>query len=140
MDSNPFDTAIQIYTGTVLTNLNPIIGNWSNGKVNFNVVAGREYLVVMNSVGGVGPLSFRLAYQAPPPNDNFADSIALVGTNVTIRGSTLGASKEPGEPNHVGNPGSVRSVWWSWTATATAPVIIDSGGSGGIVLMAVYTR
>jgi Bacterial Ig domain len=123
--SNPFDTAIQIYIGTTLTNLNSIIGNWSNGEVNFNVVAGREYLIAMNAAGGVGPLSFRLVYQAPPPNDDFANRIMLVGTNVTAHSSTVGASKEPGEPNHAGHPGSVRSIWWSWTAPTTGAVIID---------------
>ena len=134
LQTDAFDTAIQIYTGTALTNLNPIIGNWSNGGVNFNVVPGQEYVICMNVIGGIQPLAFRVDFLAPPLNDDFVNRIAIVGTNVTVRGTTAGASKEPGE-----RADSIRSVWWSWTAPVTGPVILDSGGSGGIIMMAVYT-
>ncbi len=139
LESNPFTTAIQIYTGTNLTNLTAIIGNWSNGQVNFNVDTGREYLIAMNAFGGTGALAFRVGFAPPPINDDFAKAIVLAGTNLTTRGTTSGASKEPGEPNHAGHPGSVRSIWWSWTAPAKGPVIVDSGGSDGVVLLWVYT-
>lgn len=139
LESNPFNTAMQIYTGNNLTNLTAIIGNWSNGRVNFNVERGHEYLIAMNAFGGIGALAFRVEFAPPPINDDFTNAIVLVGTNLTARGTTAGASKEPGEPNHGGHPGSVRSVWWSWTAPANGLVLVDAAGSDGIVLLWVYT-
>ena len=43
--------------------------------------------------------------------------------NLKARVSNCRAHKEPGEPDHAGNPGG-RSVWWQWTAPA-------SGGAQG---------
>ncbi|HYV30126.1 MAG TPA: hypothetical protein VEO53_03290, partial [Candidatus Binatia bacterium] len=48
------------------------------------------------------------------------------------------AHKEPGEPDHAGNPGG-RSVWWQWTAPRSGPVIIQTEGSSFDTLLAVYT-
>ena len=47
-----------------------------------------------------------------PVNDNFANALTISGggSSGTDR-SNLGASKEPGEPNHGGNVGG-RSIWW----------------------------
>src|SRR2546421_8449156 len=77
-----------------------------------------------------------------PANDNFANAWTISGVLVTTNGTTAGASKEAGEPNHAGNAGA-RSVWFNWTAPATAPVQLDTiGSSGGFnnnTLLAVYT-
>ena len=83
-----------------------------------------------------------LTAQAQPANDNFANAWTISGVLVTTNGTTAGASKESGEPNHAGNAGS-HSVWFNWTAPATAPVQLDTiGSSGGFfndTLLAVYT-
>ena len=34
--------------------------------------------------------------QTPPPNDNFANAIPIVGTSVTVTGNNDYATKEPG--------------------------------------------
>ena len=52
-----------------------------------------------------------------PSNDNFTNRIFFATNSVAAAGAaaTAYATKEPGEPNHGGNPGG-KSVWWSWTA------------------------
>ena len=52
-----------------------------------------------------------------PPNDNFADRVALAGPTNTVTGWTANATAEPGEPPHAGQPAKA-SVWYAWTPTA----------------------
>src|SRR5262249_37629551 len=73
-----------------------------------------------------------------PANDLFASVRAISGAAGSTTGSTVGATKEVGEPNHVGNPGG-SSVWYAWTAPATGTVSIDTAGSGFDTLLAAYT-
>jgi hypothetical protein len=75
-----------------------------------------------------------------PINDDFADRIVLVGTNIMTNGSSGGASSEPGEPAHAGEFGGF-SVWWTWTAPANGPVTVTAFGrySYGPNLLAIYT-
>jgi hypothetical protein len=53
-------------------------------------------------------------------------------------GTTVGATKETGEPSHAGNTGG-KSIWYAWTPTVTATVTIDTIGSAFDTLLAVYT-
>jgi hypothetical protein len=55
---------------------------------------------------------------AAPANDNFADAQALGGAEGFLVTHNIGATKEPGEPNHALNAGSA-SIWFRWTATAS---------------------
>jgi hypothetical protein len=75
--------------------------------------------------------------QAQPVNDGFANRLLLTGTNAMATGSNVGATREPGEPNHAGNAGGA-SVWWSWTAPSSGPVFLSTAGSGFNTLLAVY--
>src|SRR5438876_5883457 len=72
-----------------------------------------------------------------PPNDTFANRITLSGANITITASNIGATIEPGEPQHAGELGG-RSVWWSWTAPSTGSFKISTAGSSFDTLLAVY--
>ena len=64
--------------------------------------------------------SLNMWAQTPPPNDDYANRIQLVGTDVTFSGTTAGATQENGEDvlmangllQNIGLP----TVWWSWTA------------------------
>ena len=60
-----------------------------------------------------------------PANDLFANAIILSGNSLSVQASNVGATKEPGEPNHAGNPGGA-SVWWSWTAPTNAVVSLST--------------
>lgn len=91
---------------------------------------------------GVEKYSSWQTYLVPPgyvpPNDFFANRITLVGPTNHVVGLNANASKEFGEPNHDGNPGG-RSLWWSWTATASGVVTVDTIGSDIYTVLAIYT-
>src|SRR5262249_49725994 len=72
-----------------------------------------------------------------PSNDNFANRIAISGTNTIVTGSTIGATLEPGEPLHRGYYGG-SSVWWRWTSPGPGYVTIDTINSSFDTLLAVY--
>ncbi|MBI3413929.1 MAG: immunoglobulin domain-containing protein [Verrucomicrobia bacterium] len=65
-------------------------------------------------------LDFWPAGPKPPLNDNFADRLALIGTNVVVQGQNTNATVEAGERTP-GNWSFVfieSTVWYSWTAPA----------------------
>ena len=51
-----------------------------------------------------------LSAGAAPANDSFTNATVLTGVSGATSGRTVGATKEPGEPNDAGNVG-VRSVF-----------------------------
>ncbi len=80
-----------------------------------------------------------IAGVAGPPNDHFANAIALSGNTATINGNNANATLEFLEPPHNGRNAAGASVWWRWTAPASGPVVIDTVGSTIDTLLAVYT-
>jgi hypothetical protein len=74
------------------------------------------------------------------PNDNFADAETLVGIQVHITRSNVGATKEAGEPNHANNQGG-KSVWFKWTAPMSRVVSVTTNRSPTNIdtLLHVYT-
>ena len=61
-----------------------------------------------------------------PVNDNFDNRMVLSGNSVTFSGSLSNATLESGEPPLVFPSYPTNgSIWWSWTATASTPVIIS---------------
>ena len=73
-----------------------------------------------------------------PGGDAFTARSAISGASGQATGSSVGATKELGEPDHHGNAGGA-SLWWSWMAPATGMVTIDTEGSDFDTLLAVYT-
>lgn len=71
-------------------------------------------------------------------NDNFANATVISGSTLTVTGSNVGATKEPGEPNHAGNSGG-KSIWYAWTAPTSGTVTLDTHGSTFDTLLGVYT-
>jgi hypothetical protein len=71
-------------------------------------------------------------------NDNLANALVLSGSSGRATCTSLTATKETGEPAHVGNSGG-KSVWFSWTAPANGLWIFDTVGSGFDTLLALYT-
>jgi hypothetical protein len=82
------------------------------------------------------------ALAAPPANDNFADA-ATVGPAlpVSAAGTTVDATGEGiDEPDHSGEgEGPYRSVWYSFTPSASAALEIDACDSDEPTWLAVYT-
>ena len=70
--------------------------------------------------------------------DDFITALPLGGTSTDVTSSNVGMSKEPGEPNHAGNPGG-KSIWWRWTAPGSGAVTLTTAGTPFNTLLAVYT-
>jgi Ca2+-binding RTX toxin-like protein len=75
----------------------------------------------------------------PPVNDNFANRIILNGDSASTTGTNVGATGEPGEPNHAGVSTPIESAWWTWTAPESGEVTIDTIGSNYDTTLGVYT-
>ncbi len=76
-----------------------------------------------------------------PANDDFANAIPLTLTNnaATTTGYNTNATRQNGEPAHVGNNAATHSVWWKWTAPTSGSLIVDTRGSYFDTVLAVYT-
>jgi hypothetical protein len=110
---------------------------WSNVGVGI-------HSVLIQAIDNFGITSVsNLTVTVRPPNDGFTKAIAIIGSSATVTGTNSGASKEPGEPDHAGDPGG-SSVWWSWTAPFSGHVtisadLVSAWGSRGYALLGVYT-
>jgi hypothetical protein len=71
-------------------------------------------------------------------SDFFATCASVAGSAGSHADDNSYATKEPGEPNHAGNPGG-KSLWYCWTAPTNTPVTFDTLGSTFDTLLAVYT-
>ena len=58
-------------------------------------------------------------------NDDFAAAEVLADDRGNLLRANFGATKEPGEPDHAGNPGGA-SVWFQWTAPTDGFFTIDT--------------
>jgi len=72
-----------------------------------------------------GNLQMTFGFTPAPVNDDFERRLRLSGNRVHLTASNLGATKQPGEPDHAGNPGG-SSVWYSWTAPASGRVTVTT--------------
>ena len=87
----------------------------------------RHFLVIALAVD-IAAVTHPAFGQTRPTNDNFANAIAVTGTNFTVHGTNVNATIEPGEPNHAHQPGG-KSVWWTWQAPATGYATLSTLGS-----------
>lgn len=142
-----FGAVLGVYTGPLLDELTEVAGNSASegpecvepqrgSAVSFKALAGVEYKIFVDGYQRFpeepederGQGAFRLGLRALPlpANDAFANAAVLEGQarpdggySAQARGFTWGATKEPGEPAHAGDQGGA-SVWYAWTAPATA--------------------
>ena len=77
-----------------------------------------------NSVAG-GDYSLGLQFTAAPKNDDLAHPTSLRGQRLQVLASNAGATRQPAEPLHLGNPGG-SSVWYDWTAPASGRVTLSA--------------
>jgi len=141
------DTLLAIYTGTTLGTL-ALVGADDNRSdagaslVKFFALGGTTYRFAVDGYAGTNGVSEgSIVLNLNPSsvlNDAFSERVTLSGQTNQVTGSNLGASKEPGEPNHGANAGG-RSIWWTWTAHLNAPVIVTTRNSTFDTALAVYT-
>jgi hypothetical protein len=79
-----------------------------------------------------------VAAPAGPANDAFASAQTLSGASGSVSGTSVGATKESGEPSHAGSAGGA-SIWYRWTASASGTLTVDTLGSGFDTVLAAYT-
>lgn len=148
-EQSDFDTLLAVYTGTNVAALSPVANNEDEtpggrtSGVRFPVVAGTAYQIAVDGRDGAsGYLYLSLTFSAPA-NDDFANRIPISGFPVSVTGSNIDATLEPGESliqgdSHLNWLGS-RSVWWTWTSPVTTEVEVSTAGSPFDAVLAVYT-
>ena len=131
---------------------------YSGSQATFKAEAGTVYKIVADGDGfylppspppsGEGSISLQVEATPPPPNDDFADAAVLPGRIeeepgappfyfASTTGYNWGAGKEPGEPDHAGDPGGA-SVWYRWTPPATGMARFSAQGNWFKTLISVY--
>jgi hypothetical protein len=78
------------------------------------------------------------ALEAQPANDVFANAGRITGRYGSLAQSTLGATRESGEPAHAGHAGGA-SVWFAWESPADGAAEFDLHGSGFDTVLGAYT-
>jgi hypothetical protein len=137
--NSSFATALAVYTGNTLGSLARVADNSAGGnQMTFSAEAGASYQIAVDGKSGAtGNIQFTLRPAFVPPNDNFANRIALTGSTVHVIGFNIGASAEPGEPVNITTGGA--SVWWTWTAPDGGLYTVTVTGTTFRVLFGVYT-
>jgi len=118
----------------------PMTLQWSKDGVPVAGKTASNLVVTAASVGDSGVYSVRAANARgaaesqiarvrilpPPPNDDFANALAIVRTNYPVleTGYNVGATREAGEPGHDGPP-AAQSVWWTWRAPARGMASVE---------------
>ncbi len=96
-----------------------------------------KILILAAAIALTGP-AFAVVV-SPPPNDNFANAIALSAGSSSVNGTS--ATAQPGEPDHFTYGGALHathSVWWKFTPTINGYVQVDTRGSGYDTVLSVY--
>ncbi len=71
-----------------------------------------------------GPVQFSLDFTPAPRNDDLDDAIKLTGARAHLAACNNGATRQPGEPDALGNSGG-SSVWYAWKAPASGRVTLS---------------
>ena len=141
-----FDTLLGVYTGTALNALALVGDNddterFEQSRVDFEATAGTLYHLVVDGFDGESGniiLTWGSSSEVMPENDSFASRTRLEGAEGQVVGSTIGATREASEPDHV-QSGGTASVWWSWVAPGNGTGKISTFGSSFDTVLAVYT-
>jgi hypothetical protein len=141
-----------VYTGGAVNALTTIASDQSYGtfsnslyysesEVVFNAVSNTVYgIAVDTGSGDAGWIQLALTYIPPPANDQFANRTLLLGSNVVASGYNIGATAQPGEPDHSGfGAGASNSVWWAWTAPRNGIARLNSLGTTYSPVIGIYS-
>ena len=139
-----FDTVLAIYQGDALDSLTALAADDSSGgggtsRASLLVLAGHTYQIAVDGYYATeaGHVQLHLLFIGPPANDQFAQRLLLVGTNLTTNANSTYATREPGEPApYVGNGN--HSVWWSWVAPANGSLTVNTIGSDFDTVLFVF--
>ena len=137
-----FNTLLAVYTGDELANLEESGSNNDSpdcdnrSSVSFDAAAGTTYRIAVDGFDGATGAVF-LSLSLAPANDDFANAEQLSGETGSVNGTTIGASMEVGELDHLGY--AWNSVWFDWTAPSSGWTTFETCGSAFDTVLAVYT-
>lgn len=75
-----------------------------------------------------------------PLNDNFTNATKIPAAGASYVTNNKRATTEPNEPAHAGVTSVAASLWWNFTPTNNATVLVDTAGSGVNTVLAIYTN
>jgi hypothetical protein len=144
-----FGARVGVYTGsavgalTRVTPTEPITG-FPFCAIRFEAVQGTPYSIAVGGFGGEeeGEFLLDVHHFQRPANDNFSAAQAIgPQLPISVAGTNLDASVEPGEPGHepFDDDTPNASVWYSWTPGASLSARISTCGHRLNGALAVYT-
>jgi hypothetical protein len=141
VDHNSLPTSVTIPVGAASTTIivTPVNDTLVEAKetVRLTLAASSNYTVSSTNNAAVVSITDNDSTSPTNSNDMFANRIALTGSTANATGSSVGATKESGEPNPRGVSGN-KSVWWTWTAPSAGTTVITTAGSGFDTTLGVY--
>jgi hypothetical protein len=143
-----FESLFGIYAGAVnaLSSVtSATTSEFECSEISFVAGAGTTYKLAVDGAfspalesGQMG--SYFIELLMPPPNDNFANAQPLPRqTSVLFSQSTVGATRQVGDPRPSGVVEGGASVWFNWTAPGAGTVSLDTCGSDFDSFLSVYT-
>ncbi|QYM77934.1 S8 family serine peptidase [Horticoccus luteus] len=137
-----FDTVLAVYTGTNLGALLPLASNDNDSgtltsRLDLVVQAGTTYEIAVAGKNGATGFA-QLSLGTVPGNDAFASPLVLNGASVRVTATNANCTREVGEPQILSQAGG-HSLWYQWTAPATARVQVAAYSTDLDPLLAIYT-
>lgn len=138
-----YDTVLAIYTGTSVGGLVAVGSNddaaagVTTSRLTLNVTAGTTYQITVAGKNGASG-STNLAIGTVPVNDNFAAAQTVSGVTFVVKGTTLNATAETGEPKPIATAGG-HSVWYRWVAPGTGRFTLAAFANQIDTVAAVFT-
>lgn len=143
--NGPGNTGLFVYTGSTIPALVTVGASDFGCKVSFHAVEGTTYRIKFDSFfDGEGEFTLKMFQETPPANDDFADAqVVGPGLPISVAGSDAFSTVEPGEPHHASNNETDfpphDSVWYSWTAGASAEIRVRVCENDFGARLGVYT-
>jgi hypothetical protein len=147
LSDNTYDTILAVYTGAVVNALTLVVNNdncttgGSPGAscVVVPVTQGTVYRVQVDGAGGAKG-SFRIAVAVAGDPIASPISVSLVGLGAqALTATTVGATREVGEPVLFAGLGESASVWFSWTAPRAGVLRVSTAGSPFNTVLGMYS-
>ena len=145
--NSTFDTVMAVYKVNGPATLANLVGVASNddqsadcetSRCRFRATSGEAYYIAVAGFGGaLGDIS--LSWETGPANDDFAYSTSIAGEYGQARGTTIGATAEPGEPLPNFVKAATNTVWWTWEAPGNGTAVFHTTNGTLDTVMGVYT-
>ncbi|MGB0652447.1 MAG: hypothetical protein ACPGQL_04540 [Thermoplasmatota archaeon] len=141
-DQDPAFPVLTLYQGTDVASLTEIgcrDTHWRDLDLAVGVLAGETYhLRVALEEEDLDTVRMSMDVNVPPPNDDLADAIELVGDHVVVHADNRGATQEDDEPS-VCSEAARSSIWYTYTPAAAGTLRVTSHDSDHATHMDVFT-